>query len=61
LPIRDGPSALDSLAGTGDGATPELADELFPWALAVHFKKTTLSKAYDWPVCRVPVFDDLWR
>jgi hypothetical protein len=43
------------------GATPELADELLPWALAVHFKKTTLSRAYDWPGCRVPVFYDLWR
>lgn len=43
------------------GATPELADELFPWALAVHFKKTTISKAYDWPGCRVPIFDEFWR
>ena len=38
-----------------------LADELLPWALAVHFKKTTLSRAYDWPGCRVPVFYDSWR
>jgi hypothetical protein len=43
------------------GATPALADELLPWALAVHFKKTTLSKAYDWPGCRVPIFADFWR
>lgn len=43
------------------GATPELADALQPWALAVHFKKTTMSKAYDWPGCRVPVFYDFWR
>jgi hypothetical protein len=43
------------------GASPALADQLLPWALAVHFKKTTLSKAYDWPGCRVPVFADFWR
>jgi hypothetical protein len=43
------------------GGTPALADELLPWVLAVHFKKTTMSKAYDWPGCRVPVFDDFWR
>lgn len=42
------------------GASPALADELLPWALALHFKKTTLSKAYDWPSCRVPVFDSFW-
>jgi hypothetical protein len=43
------------------GATPELADELLPWALAVHFKKTAMSRAYGWPGCRVPIFDDFWR
>jgi hypothetical protein len=43
------------------GATPGVADELLPWALAVHFKKTTMSKAYDWPGCRVPIFDLFWR
>jgi hypothetical protein len=42
------------------GATPALADELLPWALAVHFKKAALSKAYDWPGCQVPYFFDLW-
>jgi len=41
-------------------ATPGLADVLFPSALAVHFKKTTLSKAYDWPGCRVPIFSEFW-
>jgi hypothetical protein len=42
------------------GATPALADELLPWALAIHFKKIALSKAYDWPGCRLPVFSDFW-
>jgi len=42
------------------GATSALADALLPWALALHFKKTTLSKAYDWPGCRVPVFAEFW-
>jgi len=27
---------------------------------AAHFKKTTLSRSYDWPSCRVPVFADFW-
>lgn len=43
------------------GATPALADELLPWALAVHFKKVALSSAYDWPSCKVPVFSEFWR
>jgi hypothetical protein len=43
------------------GATPALADTLLPWALAVHFKKTTLSRSYDWPGCQVPYFSDFWR
>ena len=42
------------------GASQSLADVLLPWALAVHFKKTTLSRSYDWPGCRVPVFADFW-
>jgi hypothetical protein len=42
------------------GASQGLADVLLPWALAVHFKKTTLSRSYDWPGCRVPVFADFW-
>jgi hypothetical protein len=42
------------------GATPALADVLLPWALAVHFKKVALSKAYDWPGCHVPVFSGFW-
>jgi hypothetical protein len=42
------------------GATPALADVLLPWALAVHFKKVALSKAYDWPGCHVPVFSEFW-
>jgi hypothetical protein len=42
------------------GASQPLADVLLPWALAVHFKKTTLSRSYDWPGCRVPVFADFW-
>lgn len=42
------------------GASAALADELLPWALAVHYKKAALSKAYDWPGCRVPVFDEFW-
>ena len=42
------------------GASPALADLLLPWALAVHFKKVELSKAYDWPGCRIPVFADFW-
>jgi hypothetical protein len=42
------------------GATPALADELMPWALAVHFKKITLSKSYDWPACQVPYFSTFW-
>ena len=43
------------------GASQSLADVLLPWALAVHFKKTTLQRSYDWPGCRVPVFADFWR
>jgi hypothetical protein len=42
------------------GASPALASQLLPWALAVHYKKAALSSAYDWPGCRVPVFDDFW-
>ncbi len=42
------------------GASQSLADILLPWALAVHYKKTTLSRGYDWPGCRVPVFADFW-
>jgi hypothetical protein len=42
------------------GASQSLADILLPWSLAVHFKKTTLSRSYDWPGCRVPVFADFW-
>jgi hypothetical protein len=42
------------------GASPGLADVLLPWALAAHFKKTTISRRYDWPGCRVPVFADFW-
>jgi hypothetical protein len=42
------------------GATPALANELMPWALAIHFKETSLSNAYDWPGCRVPYFSDFW-
>ena len=43
------------------GASPGLADQLLPWALAIHYKEAALSKAYDWPGCRVPVFDVFWR
>jgi hypothetical protein len=43
------------------GASEGLADILLPWALAVHFKKTTISRSYDWPGCRVPVFAEFWR
>jgi hypothetical protein len=43
------------------GATPALADELLPWALALHFKKISVSRAYDWPGCRVPAFAGFWR
>lgn len=43
------------------GASAALADQLLPWALAIHYKKAALSEAYDWPACRVPVFDDFWR
>jgi hypothetical protein len=42
------------------GASDGLADVLLPWALAVHFKKTTIARSYDWPGCRVPVFADFW-
>jgi hypothetical protein len=42
------------------GASPGLADVLLPWALAAHFKKTTISRRYDWPGCRVPVFAEFW-
>jgi hypothetical protein len=42
------------------GATPALANELMPWALAVHYKETSLSSAYDWPGCRVPYFSEFW-
>jgi hypothetical protein len=43
------------------GASPALAAQLLPWALAVHYKKAAQSQAYDWPGCRVPVFDEFWR
>jgi hypothetical protein len=43
------------------GASQDIADALLPWSLAAHFKKTTLSKKYDWPGCRVPVFSQFWR
>ena len=42
------------------GASPGLADVLLPWALAAHFKKTTIAPRYDWPGCRVPVFAEFW-
>ena len=42
------------------GATTALADELIPWALAVHYKETSMSDTYDWPGCRVPYFSDFW-
>ena len=42
------------------GATPGLADVLLPWALAIHYKKLEMSKAYSWPGCRVPVFTEFW-
>jgi hypothetical protein len=44
----------------GLGATPGLADALLPWALAIHYKKAQMSKAYDWPGCRVRVFASFW-
>ena len=43
------------------GASRALAEQLLPWALALHYKKVALAKAYDWPGCRVPVFDEFWR
>jgi hypothetical protein len=42
------------------GASPELADAMLPWSIAAHFKKSTISRAYDWPGCRVPVFAEFW-
>jgi hypothetical protein len=42
------------------GATSALADELMPWALAVHFKVASLSDRYDWPGCQVPYFSGFW-
>jgi hypothetical protein len=42
------------------GATPGLADILLSWSLAAHFKKTTISRSYDWPGCRVPFFAAFW-
>src|SRR5262249_26503803 len=42
------------------GATTALADTLMPWALAIHFKETSLSASYDWPGCRVPYFSGFW-
>jgi hypothetical protein len=42
------------------GATPALADELLPWTLAIHFKETAMSKAYDRPGCLVPFFSGFW-
>jgi len=43
------------------GASADSADALLPWAIAAHFKKTTISRGYDWPGCRVPVFAGFWR
>lgn len=42
------------------GASAGFADTLLPWALAAHFKKTSIAPRYDWPGCRVPVFAEFW-
>src|SRR5512146_512802 len=43
------------------GTRPDLASEALPWAVAEHFKIETLGDgSYNYPSCRVPVFDSFW-
>jgi hypothetical protein len=42
------------------GASEALADSILPWALAIHWRITTLAPEYDYPHCRVPVFSEFW-